>query len=149
MCNLNDIIRRTMSGFVNRDASRISYDGINVAVDEERFFDNKAKEYKRNNEYLDATEGNFSDKYLSRLCEYRNRLLNKLIDKLKDSENYLLKEDITVYTGMSGIAMLYLKIASEGKTDLNLEEKAMQYLTSACNNEKYKSKMMGGIIFNV
>ena len=129
-----------MAGFVKRDSS-ISYEGVNVVTDEERFFGNKAEDFRKDNVYLDESGNKFSATFLSRLRENRNKLLMQLTASLKDKEMYMLNEDITVYTGICGIIMLYLKIAEEGEEVLHLKEKAMQYLSVACENEKFIKKL--------
>ena len=140
MCHVTHIINRTMAAFVKKHSS-ISYEGVNVVMDEERFFSNKAEDLRKDNEYLNENGNKFSATFISRLLQNRNELLMQLTTSLIDKETYMLKEDITVYTGIGGIIMLYLKIAEEGEEVLHLKEKAMQYLSVACENEKYKTKL--------
>ena len=129
-----------MAAFVKKDSS-ISYEGVNVVMDEERFYSNRAEDFRKNNVYLDECGTKFSATFITRLRENRNKLLKQLTTSLIDKEMHMLKEDVTVYTGICGIIMLYLKIAEEGEDFLHLKEKAMQYLSVACENEKYKTKL--------
>ena len=121
------------------------YSTTKVVVDDERFFHNKADDYKISKEkyeYLNACGNEFSAKFSSIALGQRNDLLNKLMKKMAEKETDIMNSDITVYTGLTGIAMLYLKIASgEASLDISLETKALQYLTAACQNQYYKSKM--------
>lgn len=129
-----------MAGVLKTDSS-MTYGGVNVVMDEERFFSNRAEDFKRVNVYLEENGNKLSETFLSRVRENRNKLLKKLKASIKDKETHMLKEDITVYTGISGIIMLYLKIAEEGEEVSYLKEKGMQYLSVACENEKYKTKL--------
>ena len=130
-----------MAGFVGKESGHNNYDGINVIVDKGRFFDNNFGKYQTNNKYLNETGNEFSVDFSARLLENRNRLLSTLLGNLENEEDGMISEDITVYTGIGGIALLFMKISSNSDWT-NLEEKAKnKYLRAACKNTYYKSKM--------
>lgn len=132
-----------MAGLGTKDTSFMTYDGVNVILDKERYFHNKADNYQsEGTEYINESANKLSASFTMKILEFRNRLLNELLKNMKENENSILKEDITVYTGISGIAMLYLKIAKEGSQYSYLKEKATNYLKIACTNKKHESKLI-------
>ena len=140
MCNLNGIIGRIIYYIVSKDAATMSYEGVDVVVDTERFYHNKADKIATDS-YLNEAKNNFSAEFLSRLNDTRNKLLNNLVIDVKKNENHMLKEDITVYTGLSGLVVLYLRIANEGDKFLYLKDIALNYVNKACKNDKYMSRI--------
>ena len=125
------------------NSKAIKYDGVDVVKDKDRYFlndeDNSRKKFS---DYVINSENRLSENFLNKVIEYRNQLLDILMKMVKEKEKAMLKEDITVYTGISGIAMLYLKIAKEGGNSSHLKQTALRYLGIACNNEKFKSKLL-------
>ena len=132
-----------MDRLETKDTTLMTYDSVNVIQDNERFFRNNAENSKTKfMDYIDNSDNKLSANFAMKMLKYRNKLLNDLLKNLKESENTILKEDITVYTGISGIAMLYLKIAKEGDQYSYLKERALKYLRIACTNKKYESKLL-------
>ena len=148
MCLPDRLFTTIMASFTNKDTNNKTYDGVDVIVDKERFFPNNADDsQKRMSEYLAQSEDRLSDNFHHRLIEHRNQLLDILESNIKEKEKSMLIDDITVYTGIGGIAMLYIKIAKEGGDFLHLKESALQYLQIACKNNKFKSKLYSRITF--
>ena len=49
MCNLRKFFSRAMAGFVSKEGDTLNYDGVNVMVDNGRFFENNFGKYHKNN----------------------------------------------------------------------------------------------------
>ena len=141
MGNIYSTLTTKMAKFEETKRASLSYQEVEVVIDDERFVRNEAKEYAANDHYINPEGNNFSTQFMARLLENRNSLLQDLMQAMKQNDIAMLKEDITVYTGISGIVMLYLKVCNEGENTLKLNEISIQYLNAACENERFYSKL--------
>ena len=118
MGNIYSTLTTKMAKFEETKQASLSYQEVEVVIDDERFVRNEAKEYAANDHYINPEGNNFSTQFMARLLENRNSLLQDLMQAMKQNDIAMLKEDITVYTGISGIVMLYLKVCNEGENTL-------------------------------
>ena len=142
MCFNGGIFSSIMAHIGTSGSNHMRYDRVDVVQDKERFFPNNTDRTKKEiSEYVHPSNSKFSDKFTSEMLEHRNKLLDILLQKVKNQEKSMLSEDITVYTGISGLAMLYLKVAKEGDGYSYLKGKALKYLQIAISNRKYKTRL--------
>ena len=80
--------------------------------------ENEAKEYAADDHYINPEGNNFSTQFMARLLENRNSLLQDLMQAMKQNDIAMLKEDITLYTRISRIVMLYRKVCNAGENTL-------------------------------
>ena len=71
-----------MAKFEETKQASLSYQEVEVVIDEERFVRNEAKEYAADDHYINPEGNNFSTQFMARLLENRNSLLQDLMQAI-------------------------------------------------------------------